>query len=349
MQKNIFFTSLLLVVLGVAFSCTPKVESKPSFEFKTHTKDGNTTLAAKIDGQEITYEKLYEGVENEIYEAKIKLYELKFNRLKAVILEHLMNKHPGKKGLSNDEFFDKFISKNKNPTQKEIDEFIKQRGIPKESVNDKMKERIVNFLSMENKKKDIELWLAEQSKKHKIEVFFDKPERPSFEVKVGEAPYLGNKNAKVTIVEFSDFQCPFCKKGSDVMNQVKKKYGDKVKIVFKHFPLPFHINAKKAAEAAMCSFEQSNDKFWKMHDRFFDDQSKLNISEIKATAKEIGLDVKKFNDCLDSGKYASHVEKDLEYGKQIGVKSTPTFFVNGKMVNGAHPIDVFDEIIKEAL
>src|SRR5690606_35645394 len=132
------------------------------------------------------------------------------------------------------------------------------------------------------KKSDaVEAWLGKQSEKNPIEVFVKKPRRPSFDVNVGSSPALGPETAKVTIVEFSDFQCPYCAKASEIIHEVKKKYGNKIRVVFKQYPLPFHKDAKKAANAALCANEQSTDKFWKLHDIMFKDQAKLSVSDLK--------------------------------------------------------------------
>jgi protein-disulfide isomerase len=191
--------------------------------------------------------------------------------------------------------------------------------------------------------------LGEQTAKTGINIFFEKPMRPTFDVKVGNAASYGDKNAKVTIVEFSDFQCPYCDQGAKVLADIKKKYGKKVQVAFKQYPLPFHSQAKDAAVAALCMNEQSNELFWKMHDQMFADQSKLAVDSLKATAKSLGADAKKFNKCLDDKKYLGQVEKDIQEGQDIGVKSTPTFFVNGQLVAGAMPLDVFSELIDQEL
>ncbi len=346
-MKHLF--GFMFVFLLFFTSCNEKVESKPNLVFKSSGEQVNKGIAAKVAGEEVSYQRLYQGIENEIFEAEMKVYELKMNRLKAIMLETFMKNDPNKKGLSNDEYLEKYISKDFKPSQKEIDEFIKNRGIPEDSVNDKMKERIVNFLSMENKKKDVDAWINKKTKSNPVEIFFEKPSRPTFDVEISNEPTWGDSSAKVTIVEFSDFQCPFCKKGKNVMDELKDKYGKKIKIVFKNFPLPFHINAKKAAEAGLCANEQGSENFWKMHDKMFNDQTNLDVKSLKDHAKKLGLNQDKFNKCLDSNKYAAAVEKDLEYGKKIGVKSTPTFFVNGQLVNGAHPKEVFVEIIDPLL
>ena len=231
----------------------------------------------------------------------------------------------------------------------EINAFIKEKNIPKEQVNPQIKERIKQYLSIEKKKEALENWLAEQTKKTEINIFFQQPRRPTFDVKVGDAPFFGDKNAKVEVVEFSDFQCPFCSKASAILKDLKKKYGNKIKIAFKQYPLPFHSQAKMAAVAALCANDQDMKFFWKMHDAMFADQSKLSVDNLKETAKKIGVDSAKFNACLDEKKFLSKVESDIKEGEAVGVKSTPTFFVNGQLITGAQPIEVFSEIIDSEL
>ena len=225
---------------------------------------------------------------------------------------------------------------------------LKKRSIPEAQLDDRMKERVKRFLEMEKKKTAIDKWLEEKTKTASVDVFIDQPKRPVFNVQVGDAPFLGGAGAKVTVVEFSDFQCPFCAKGADIMNSLKKAYGNKIKIAFKQFPLPFHKDAKLASQAALCAFEQK-DAFWKMHDLMFADQQKLKIEDLVVKAGMARVDGEKVKGCLGQNKYLAKVEKDIQQGKQLGVKSTPTFFVNGMIVNGAQPLEVFKQIIDEQL
>src|SRR3989344_7101547 len=143
-------------------------------------------------------------------------------------------------------------------------------------------------------------------------------------VEIGDSPVLGSKSAKVTIVEFSDYECPFCGRHFEqTYPQLKKDYIDtgKVQLVFKDFPLSFHPQAQKAAEAARCAGEQG--KYWEMHDKLFSNQQSLSVENEKKWAKELGLNTAKFDSCLDSGKYASAVQADSNYGQSIGVSGTP--------------------------
>jgi protein-disulfide isomerase len=178
-----------------------------------------------------------------------------------------------------------------------------------------------------------------------LRVLLDPP-RQTIEISPDD-PASGPQNAPITIVEFSDYQCPFCARVVPTLTKIRSTYGDKVRLVFKDFPLPNHPQAPKAAEAAHCAGEQG--KYWPMHDRLFANQQALQLPQLKEHAAAIGLDATKFGECLDSGKHAAAVTKDLEYGNQLGVSSTPTVYVNGRAVVGAQPFEYFKSVIDEEL
>jgi protein-disulfide isomerase len=334
----------LFVLFGL-IACS-EGNTKPSYLFRPAPQEG---IAAKVGDMTISQEELRDGIESELFEAESKLFEIKFNRLKSLLLQRYMDKDPRKKGLSNDEFLERYISKGVSVSDKEIDAFIQQQNIPAEHINPQVREKIKAYLEMERKKEAVDKWLAEQTKKTPVEVYIKKPRRPSFNIDIGNAPVTGPKDAPVTIVEFSDFQCPFCAKGAEVLNQIKKKYGRKVRVAFKNFPLPFHNHAEKAAVAGLCAHEQGPDFFWKMHDEMFANQDSLDNEGLKKLAKKIGLKADGFEKCLSENRYLQQVQADMEEGRRIKVKSTPTFFINGKLINGAQPLEVFSEIIDEEL
>jgi protein-disulfide isomerase len=181
-------------------------------------------------------------------------------------------------------------------------------------------------------------------KKYEVRVLLEPYRVP---VEVGSAPVRGNPAAPVTVVEFSDFQCPYCVRARPTVNRVRETYGDKVRWVFRHFPLDFHAQAVKAGEAAACAGEQG--KFWEMHDLLWANTAKLQVSDLKSHAATLGLDGAKFGECLDSDRYAGLVEADLEAGQGYGVSGTPAFFVNGRPLVGAQPFDAFAQIIDDEL
>jgi protein-disulfide isomerase len=167
------------------------------------------------------------------------------------------------------------------------------------------------------------------------------------EVSADDDPRKGPADAPVEIIEFSDFQCPFCKRGADTMDAVVDQYGDQVTIVFKDFPLSFHNNAQIAGEAGECADDQN--KFWEMHDWMFNNQGALDKASLKSAAADLGLDSTEFDDCLDTGKYTDEVKADMAQGQSVGVSGTPAFFVNGILVSGAQPLNVFQAIIDAEL
>ena len=159
---------------------------------------------------------------------------------------------------------------------------------------------------------------------------------------VGDAPTKGKDNAPVTIIEFSDFECPFCEKFySQTLSQIEREYIDtgKVRLAYKHLPLPFHPQAMPAALATECAQEQG--KFWEYHDVIFENQGLLAQNKYKEWAGQLGLNQEKFDQCFDSKKYEERVLKDLAEAESAGIGGTPTFLVNGKIVSGAQPFAAF--------
>ena len=169
----------------------------------------------------------------------------------------------------------------------------------------------------------------------------------------GHFPVKGDENAKVTIVEFSDFECPFCGRFyTDTLPSLLKDYIDtgKVKLYYRHFPLAFHPQAKPLANVAECANEQ--DKFWEMHDKIFENNATVSSSTMdtfKGWAADLGLNTSKFNDCVDNSKYEKDIDADTADGTAAGVSGTPTFYINGLQLVGAQPIDAFKKIIDQEL
>lgn len=179
------------------------------------------------------------------------------------------------------------------------------------------------------------------------------PEQVKKDLKMGHFPVKGNDNAKVTIVEFSDFECPFCGRFySETLSQIQKEYIDtgKVKLYYRHYPLPFHPKAVPLAHAAECANDQG--AFWQMHDKIFDNNStvaNMTDEQIKAWAGELGLNTATFNDCYDNKKHQTEIDEDTTAGGAVGVSGTPTFYINGRQLVGALPFDSFKAIIDEEL
>ncbi|MCC5815347.1 MAG: DsbA family protein [Leptospira sp.] len=184
----------------------------------------------------------------------------------------------------------------------------------------------------------------------KYEVAFNIQEPPTVRHDVPEAgnPSLGPKNAKITVIEFSDFECPFCKRSQEVNKKLRDKYKDQIRWVFRDFPLDFHENAMYAHMAANCAIPQN--KYWEYFDILFQNTGNLSKSNVDYLATKAGLDKTEFQNCMkDEDKLRAEVEADMKEGQKFGVTGTPAFFINGIFVSGAMPFEHFDEIIQKEL
>jgi protein-disulfide isomerase len=162
-----------------------------------------------------------------------------------------------------------------------------------------------------------------------------------------DSPTRGPASAPIEMIEFSDFQCPYCQRAHPTVRKVLEAYGERIRLVYRHYPLPNHPNARPAAEAAQCANEQG--KFWPYHDRLFATPNKLRDADLKQTAVELGLESTRFNQCVDSHKYKAAVDSDLKAGEDAGVSGTPAFFINGRELSGAQPFEAFKRVIDEEL
>jgi len=342
-------TSVLTAVLFVIVTAcsNQQAKAKPNIVTKAAPKAG---VVAKIGDTLITEEELIGEDKMDFFELKKREYDLKMDRVNRLMTEKLLGAEAKKANLSLDEYINKkVIGGEIKISEPEIKKFIADKKIPEAQINDQIKERIKSYMQNEKRQNLVQARITQLTKSTPVEVYFERP-KLDVKVEIGEsAPVLGKKGAKVSIVEFSDFQCPFCARGAETVHEIAKKYGNKVQIAFRHFPLPMHKEARPASEASMCMNEQGSDKFWKFHDKVFKNQQSLDDASLEKLAKESGGNVEKFKQCYQAKKYAKLVQDDMDYGEKIGVRSTPTFFINGQIVNGALPIEQFSEMIDEAL
>jgi protein-disulfide isomerase len=204
----------------------------------------------------------------------------------------------------------------------------------------------------------IHRYLVEQARAEARRIYFERLEAANgvsylldpfrVEIETDGHPFQGPAAAPVTLVEFSDFECPFCSRFNDTIRELAGAFPEQLKIVFRQFPLEIHPNARKAAEASLCAFDQ--DRFWPMHDLLFAESKTLGVPELKEKAKRLGLDSGAFDACLDSGRNASKVEEDVQAGIRIGVSGTPALFINGRPLSGgAVPLEELKEEIAREL
>lgn len=230
------------------------------------------------------------------------------------------------------------------PTDEEIDAFYEERKArirqPKEEVSGQIRDYLI-----QQRESEVHSRLVTQLKQEHGYRLMLEPIRA--EVVADGFPAKGPADAPVTIVEFSDFECPYCSRVNPSIQEVMDTYGNKVRVVFRQFPLNIHANAQKAAEASLCADEQG--KFWEMHDVMFKEQRSLGTDQLKEKAARLGLDATAFNECLDSSRHAEAVAADLEAGSRLGVTGTPALFINGRFLSGAQPFAELSKVIDEEL
>ena len=228
-------------------------------------------------------------------------------------------------------------------TDAEVDQFYEDNKAQIQKAKADVLPQIRHYLEQQGPRKADDDFIAWLKAKYKFET---KLQPLRIDV-AATGPADGPENAPVTLVEFSDFQCPYCVIVSPTLKKLKVKYGDKLRIVYRQFPLDIHPWAPKAAEASLCAADQG--QFWPLHDAMFTNQKALGVADLKKLAATLELDVEKFNACLDSGKNAGQVENDRLDGVAAGVEGTPGVFINGRFLDGALPIGEFAKIVDDEL
>ena len=316
-----------------------------------------TTKVAEVDGQAITYGDLQNDhdVGPKVRQAEVKaltdLYDQRRGLLDELISRRLLEEEAKAKGKTLEQWFQTdYMNSVPEPSEDEAKAFYEEHKsqMPQGQPYDELKPRIKQFAKQQKLREGMGKLLEQLKEKRHVAVALEAPELPRIEVEA-KGPARGPAAAPVTVVEFSDFQCPFCGREYPVIERLMKEYDGKVRLVFRHFPLEFHPFAQKAAEAGACAADQGGEKFWKLHDRMFTNQQKLAVDDLKGYAKELGLDSSRFEKCLDSGEKRALVEADEKAGQEAGVSGTPAFFVNGVFINGAVPYEQFKDAVDREL
>ena len=267
--------------------------------------------------------------------------------LQGLIADRLLKAESEKRGMSVDELLDVEVASRKvPPTEKEMTDLynINRSRLAGMSEEAGM-QQVRNFLDQNSHDTALDAYVDNLKESYGV-----RPELEPYRVEldIEGYPTLGLGDAPITLVEFSDFECPFCRRALPALERIGEVYGDKIRIVFRQFPLNnIHPRAQKAAEASLCAHEQG--EFWTMHDLLFAEPVELEVASLKAKAAGLGMDTAAFNSCLDSGKNADEVRQDIKAGVVVGVTGTPAIFINGRIVTGAQPFETYAKIIDEEL
>ena len=334
---------VLVLILALGF-CLPACSQSAKAGDKKPASGASQVLAV-VDGKPITeadvhaksaeqfaqLERDYETNKHQLLEAQ----------LEQLIQDRLLDAEAAAKKVSKEQI----LADLKPPevSDADIDKFYEENKAQIPRPKDQVAGQIKQYLQQKGQAEAKQKYFEGLEARYKVE----KKMEPMRTQVADNGPARGPASAPVTIVEFSDFQCPYCGRLIPTLEQVKAKYGDKVRIVFRQFPLPMHPNAQKAAEASLCANDQG--KFWEMHDAMFKNQQELAVDNLKSKAAALGLNADAFNKCLDSGKYVTKIQEDQKAGSAAGVNGTPAMFINGRFVNGAVPLEQITSVIDDEL
>jgi protein-disulfide isomerase len=334
----------LFLVLVLSWSL-----SRVSAEAEAGASD-KTNVAAVVEGRSVTMDELQAAAAGQLKDLELRRLQLEaqLESQKHLILQDSLNRlvedqllalEAESRGISVEELVKVEVDEaTARVTEEAVDAFYNDQRARGNRMppKDRIVDQIRSYISRQN-------FMNTLREKYAVEMFLEEP-RTTVEAK---GPAKGPADAPVTLVEFSDFECPYCSRMTETLHQVTEKYGDKVRLVFRQYPLAMHANAQKAAEASLCAHEQG--QFWAMHDLLFEEQKSLTVADLKEKAARLGLDSTSFDVCLDEGRTAAQVNEDLQAGARAGVSGTPAVFVNGKFFSGAQPLEAISGAIDEEL
>lgn len=327
--------SLLLLALAPLGACLAPIPAAA----------GEDNAVATVAGQAIYEKDLDALLQSQLRQLRSQEYELKIRLLDGLINQKLVEAEARRRGTTSERLLAEIDSTIPDPTDGEVEAFYLGQ---KDRINrplTEVKEQLRQNLKQARIQEARQAYFKALRSKGEVAVLL---QPPRIEVGYDPARVRGRADAPVTIVEFSDFQCPFCQRVEPTLKAILAKYDGRVKLAYRDFPLrEIHPRAESAAEAARCAGEQG--KFWEYHDLLLSQPGNLDAAALANHAKTLGLDGRQFDSCLASGKFRALVEKDLEDGKRAGVSGTPGFLVNGVALNGAQPAAAFEKIIDAAL
>jgi len=312
-------------------------------------EDGSPTVA-RVDGEEITRAELDAWIQEDWLEQQLQgktpaqVHEFRAERLERMIDEQLLEREAREQGVAPEALLARQAD-DVEVSDAEVEAFYEANQDRLGSVSlEEMGPRIRDHLGQLQAQEAVRSYVQSLRDDAEVEVAI---QAPRTEV-AARGPALGPESAPVTIVEFSDFQCPYCARAAPVVKQLRERYPDSVRIVYRHFPLDsVHPQARSAAEASLCAADQG--RFWEYHDVLFENARQLGEADLIRYAEELDLDTADFRTCLEEDRHAEQVERDLEAGRRAGVTGTPSFFVNGRMLGGAQPLEAFVRIIDSEL
>lgn len=339
MKKAFFFLAVVLSLSACGRS------SQKSGSETAPAQAGTGAALAKLNGEPITADQVREVAGVRLTQAEIEVFEVQEGAIRGIIENRLLDAEAGKRGISRDELIKKEVLDKIKVTDATIQKFYNEnKARMGDKKLDEVRDSLRSRLSRDEHQKHFGGLIASLKKKADVEMLIA---APTLKIEVGDAPSIGPEDAPVQLIEFTDYQCPFCGRVRPTISQILSEYKGKVRYVLKDFPLSFHKESFAAHVAAHCAGDQG--KYWDYNKKLFNSQRDLQVEDLKKYASEVGLNRKKFDECLDSDKFGETVRKNLTQGQDVGVSGTPAFFVNGRLLSGARPFEDFKELIDSQL
>lgn len=318
----------------------------------THNRDNHmsSSVVAKVGNLEITTTDIETPLAGRIYKLEKKIYDHKKDKLKDLIEMALLEMEAKQKGIPVQNLVNKILSEGTDVSDLEIENYYsknREKMTHWKDSEEKLMKKIKDYLRNKKTTQKIEAYTNPLKQKYGVTVSLKPPALPFAEVNVDKNHFTGPSDAAVTIVEFSDYKCPSCRRAHKMTKDIKKQYQGKIKWVFKDYPLNRHKGAKEMAAAARCAGEQG--KFWEYQDIMFTFEGTVTNTKLKEAARKIGLDMARFTRSLESKKHISAVEQDIKDAKDVGVSSTPTFIIDGRLSPGNLSPEKFKQMIDDAL
>ena len=313
------------------------------------TQAGMPAPLAEVEGEAITAEDLERALGAKLRKLEEQIYDLKRSQLDTLIADRLLAQEAAKRGTSVAALLDAEVTAKVGlVTEQEVEKFYRANKARLRGEEAAVREQIRTHLQQQTLAAQSARFVETLRSQAKIVDRLQAPPVVRVEVPIDGAPVRGLATAPVTLVEFSDFHCPFCKQVQSTLKQLLERYPGKVKLVYRDFPIDsLHPEARRAAEAARCAQDQG--KFWEYHDLLFAGPPRAAPEDLERYAGQVGLDLAAFGRCLSGGVHRAAVQRDLDEGARLGVAGTPGFFINGRPLSGAQPFEVFVRVIEEEL
>ncbi len=332
-------TLVILTALAAGISCNMQTADNSPV---TTAAESQKEIVAYVNGKPISASDLETSAKGQFQQLWAKIYQAKRKALNDLINSMLIDAAAQEAGISTEAYLAENIeAKIAPPTEAEITAFYEKQKSrikgPLEQVKGKIAEYLKNMQALEKR----QVLIARLRKSAEVKILLEPPRTI---IPLDNAAFtIGDKNAEIVLIEFSDYQCPYSKKAQPTVRRVLDEYMGKTYYAFIDYPLPFHQDALKTHEAARCAGEQG--KYPEYNKKIFDNQKSLGVDALKKYAKDLGLEEKAFEACLDSGKFSEKIQHSIEQGKNSGVSGTPAFFINGIMLSGAQPFEAFQEVV----